>query len=237
MVKNKDYSISAIVPLWNEIDLIPKALERIERFLSSSFSEYEMIIVESGSTDGSAKVCDRFAAGKQLVSVFHEQTPRGMGSALKLGFGKASKDLVWAVYVDGSYPLDIALQTLPLFENYDCVYGVRSSDTRGFFRRVQSAIYNQFAKWLLGLHVRHVNSEFKMYKRSVIQSIELETNGWLVDAEIIYKLQAIGMKHSEIDVPVNERTEGKSTVNFWTPFHVARELIVFAWSKRFGRFV
>lgn len=222
-----NYSISTIVPLWNEIESLPSSLERIEAFLEDSFDDYEIIIVESGSTDGSAKACDRFAAAKSKVRVIHEDSPSGMGAALKLGFSKASKELVWAVMVDASYPLNVVFDALPLFDNVDAVIGSRSIDDRTWFRRLQSAMYNILAKRLLSIEEAHVNSEFKIYRRALIQTIDIESRGWIIDAEILFKMKNMGATYAEIQVPVVERRKGKSSINLLTPVKMTWELLQF----------
>ena len=77
-------SISTIVPVHDEADVIEGAIEAIEAFLSRTFIDYEIIIVESGSTDGLAEICDRIGTQRSRVRTRHEPARRGFGSALRL---------------------------------------------------------------------------------------------------------------------------------------------------------
>ena len=212
-----DYSISTIIPVFNERPCIPHAFDEVSRFLGQHFADFEVIIVESGSTDGSAEACDAYANAHERLSVVHETSRNGFGSALKLGFGHACKDLVWTVSVDLPFPLEAVLRALPRFSYYDCVLSYRCDDDRGTFRRAQSVVYNNLVKWTLGLHVTHVNSTFKVYRREVAQGFNFISKGWLVDAEIIYRLQQMQVKHTEIPVPLVDRTTGQSTIGPLTP--------------------
>ena len=72
-----------------------------------------------------------------------------------------------------------------------------------------------------------MNSAFKFYKKEIIQNIELRSDGWLVDAEIVYHLQKMKSSYIEMPVKLIDRKVGKSTLPFLTPLHMLRELLVF----------
>src|SRR5262245_27532454 len=93
-------SISVIVPVYNEIELVDVSVRAIDQFLSGQTLVYEIIVIESGSTDGSDIVCDELAETLPAVNVIHESQRNGLGSALRLGYAAATKDLVWLVTVD-----------------------------------------------------------------------------------------------------------------------------------------
>jgi glycosyltransferase involved in cell wall biosynthesis len=228
-------SISTIIPIWNEVESLETAVRRTYGFLGKHFNDQEMILVESGSTDGSAKVCDRLGQDLPGVQVIHEGAANGFGSALRIGFGTATKDLVWVISADLPFGLEAILEAVPLFEAVDCVLSYRVEDDRSRLRLFQSLLYNNLAKALLGLRVKHVNSTFKLYKREVIQSLPLNSNGWLIDTEIVFQLQRCGVKFAEIPVPLIDRVAGSSTIRLVTPFLIFRDLVRFAASQGFKR--
>lgn len=228
-------SVSTIVPIWNEVECLPHALERIHGFLERRFDDFEMIIVESGSTDGSGPLCDAFAQARERATVVHEGARKGFGSALRTGFLRASKDVVWVVTVDLPFPLETIVEALPLLETHDCVLSYREPDGRSVFRRVQSFVFYCVVRMLIGLRVRHVNSSFKLYKRESIQSLDLRSDGWLIDAEIVYNLDRRGLKYEEIPVPSIERVAGRSSVGLTTPFSLLRDVVKFSIENRTTR--
>ncbi len=221
-------SLSTIVPVLNEAEAIRTAIEKIHEFVEPNFDDFEIIIVESGSTDGSYELCDQLAAEMPAVEVIHEGAANGFGSALKLGFGRAAKDLVWVVSADLPFALEKMLEALPHFADHDCVLSYRVEDDRGVFRRFQSVIYNNLAKSLLDLTVTHVNSTFKVYKRGVIQQMPIEARGWMADAEIVYQLEHGGATFTEIPVPLIDRVAGSSTITPLTPIKMFRDLVKLA---------
>lgn len=222
------YSVSVITPVYNEVTLLRSATATILDFLGEHFDDYELILVESGSTDGSSELCTQLAAEDPRIRVFHEGARRGFGSALKLGYRSARKDLVWTITADQPFPLSAVLAAIPLLDRYECVLSFRSQDDRGWQRRVQSAVYNALVTSLLGLRVRHVNSAFKLYKRDVLLRLPYRSDSWFIDAEIIYHLTRAGIPFTEIPVELIDRTEGHSSITLRTPVALLKELWQFA---------
>jgi glycosyltransferase involved in cell wall biosynthesis len=225
-------SVSTIIPVWNEAEAIETAVAATHEFLAAHFTDFEILIVESGSTDGSFEISDRLAERMPAVRVIHEGAARGFGSALRLGYAGATKDLVWVVSADLPFALAKLLDAVPLLADHDAVLSFRVEDERGLFRRFQSVLYNGLAKTLLGLTVRHVNSTFKVYRRPVIQGLPLTADGWLIDTEIVYRLESAGARLAELPVPLIDRKAGSSTIRPITPFLILRDLLKFAWRER-----
>ena len=169
-------------------------------------------------------MCDDLAARYEEVRVIHEGSRNGFGAAVRLGYQHASMDLVWLVTVDLPFPLEALLTALPLLDQFECVLSYRVGDRRNGFRRVQGWAFNQLAKRLLGLRVRHVNSAFKIFRRSVVQRLKLGSSGWLLDAEIVYRLQEGNVTWTEIPVELCDRASGGSSTGFLTWWGVLVEL-------------
>lgn len=225
------YSLSVIVPIYNDRELIEEAIKKIDLFLKQHFQEYEIIIIESGSNDCADKVCDALERLHTSIKVIHEGERRGFGSAVRLGYGAASKELVVLMTVDLSFPFEAIQRAEQLFDRYDCVLSYRPVDPRNLFRRIQSVVFNKLVKLTLGLRVRQVNSGFKMIRRSVAQNLPLESNGWLIDSEIVYFLMRRNVPYIEIPVELVDRTEGNSSVSFLTPIRVLWDLMTFLKKK------
>ncbi len=222
------YSISVIIPVYNEEESINKSFSLIYSFLERNFEEFEIIIVESGSTDNSPEFCEKIAAKTKNIFVYHEEARNGFGAALKVGFKHSTKDLVWIVTTDFPFPIESISQAIPLLEDFDCILSYRSLDKRkNLYRKFQSLVYNHLVKWYLGLKFTQINSAFKLYKREVIQGMNLYSNGWFIDAEILYNIQMGNIKYKEIPVPLINRIIGKSSVDFRAPFSIIKEMINF----------
>lgn len=220
-------SFTVLVPVYNEAQLVTSSLGRIDEFMTSWSNDYEILVIESGSTDGSAALCDEAAAKWRSVRVIHEATRTGYGSALRLGISNATRRFLWVVTLDVPFPLESVFAALPLLDTHDAVLSYRSRDPRGFPRRVQSAVYNLLLRVLLGLRARHANSAFKVLRLSAVRAIPLVSRGWFIDAELLYRLQERGARCAVIGVPLIDRSAGASTVRFGTWVGVLRELVRF----------
>ena len=217
-------SLSMILPLYNEIEILEPNLRRIDAFLAQHFEDYEIVIVESGSTDGSGEMCDRLAAELGHVKVVHEGARNGIGSATRVGFQHSTKDLAWRYAIDLPCALEVILEALPLFATYDCVLSYRSHDDRGAYRKFQSLVFNLLVKVALGLRVRHVNSAFKVFRTPHIQAFPLASSTGFVDTEMVYWTARRKLSWVEIPVALTERTGGQSSVTLLEPATWLREL-------------
>src|SRR6478735_3839515 len=117
---NRYPSVSVVVPVYNEIELVEASIRAIDQFLAGQKLDYEIIVIESGSTDGSDAACDGLAGSLPRVQVIHETQRNGLGSALRQGYAAATKDLVWLVTVDIPFPLGTLCEALPLISECDC---------------------------------------------------------------------------------------------------------------------
>lgn len=227
----KDYSVSVVIPVYNEIKLVRKSLRKINSFLNKHFSDYEMIVIESGSTDGTDKACDYMSSRLFNMKVIHEGARKGFGSALRAGYSNASKDLIWLVTVDLPFPLESVLKALPLLTDYDCILSYRSSDQRNIKRRLQSLAYCVLIRIFLGVEARNVNSAFKIIKRKVLRKIKLASNGWFIDAELVYRINKSGISSIEIPVPLVEDKSHETSITLLTPLSMLKELFYFVLKK------
>jgi dolichol-phosphate mannosyltransferase len=222
-------SLSLIVPVYNEVALLAEAVGVFRTFLERHFADWEIIVVESGSTDGTGDLVDRLARADSRLRIVHEGGRNGFGSALRIGFREARKDLVLMTTADHPFPIEVVLQALPLLDRGACVLSYRTCDRRdSVFRKVQSFIYNHLVRLALGIRVRHVNSAFKLYQREFIQSLVLVSRGWFIDAEIVYWITKLRIPYAEIPVELLERPRGQSSVTVTTAFSLLKEL----WSFR-----
>jgi dolichol-phosphate mannosyltransferase len=223
----KQFSVSVVVPVYNEALSIHNSIDEICTFMRVHFKDFEVVIIESGSYDGSDKFCDQLSNDYPEVIVYHEKSRNGFGSALKKGYKKAVKDLVWVVPVDIPFPLITILEALPFMDTFDCVLSFRLFDDRSKFRRLQSFIYNGAIKFLLDVQVKHINSAFKVFKRTMIQHLKLDSNSWFLDTEIICRLKEKKINYVEIPVKCFDRINGESKVSLLTPYLMIKEAILF----------
>ena len=228
-------SLSVVMALYNERAHLSEVLPAVEAFLRQCGIDYELVIVESGSTDGSGELLDQLAAGHDRIAVIHEGARRGFGSGLRLGLGRARKPAV--MYVD----IDLCLSTLSLIplglamlKEFDVVIGQRVGPRESATRRISSAVYNRVIGTTLGLGgVRDINCSFKMFRRAALERFDLQANGWFIDAEMLSEAKRQGCRIGLLDLPYRFRTAGASTVQlgYATTGQIVEEMIGY-WRRR-----
>lgn len=226
--------LSLVMPCWNEAEGLPRALATAAEAAESArqagdISAWEVVVVDDGSTDGTAAVVARAAAQGQRVRLIRHTTNRGLGAAVRSGFASARGDLV--LYTDADLPCDLvhdlgkALRLLRVYDA-DIVSAYRHDRTgEGLRRAVYSNLYNSVVRVAFGLRVRDVNFAFKLIRRKVIDTLDLRSEGSFVDVELLARGCRAGFKTIQFGVDYFPRTRGVSTLSSTaTIAHILREM-------------
>lgn len=219
-------SISVFFPAFNDAETIATMVTDALAVLPSLTQDYEVIVVNDGSTDTTAAVLDELARKLPCVRVIHHPRNRGYGAALNTGFNQASKE--WIFYTDGDGQYDASEMTslLPLMTSEVEIvngYKLKRADSRR--RIVLGKIYNRLARTLFRLPIRDVDCDFRLIRRRAMEQIELESASGVVCTEMIYKLRARGCRFAETPVHHYPRLHGQS--QFFTFRRVARTALDF----------
>src|SRR6267154_1697164 len=183
-------SISVVYPMFNEEENIEHAVRFAEAALAYMTSDYEILIVNDASTDRSAELAEALARENPCVKVFHHERNLKLGGALRTGFSKATKELVF--YCDSDLPVDLtelnrAVRIME-FTRSDIISAFRFDRTaEGPLRTVYSVVYNLLIRFLFPLRVKDINFSFKLFKREVLDKVALEAEGSFIDAELLIK--------------------------------------------------
>ncbi len=209
-----DGGISLIIPVYNEENNIQKAVQDGLLMLPQLAKNFEIVIVESGSTDNTGAVTDRLSSEDKRVRVIHQGAKLGLGSALKAGFGAARYDYLF--YIDGDNPFRMAefVRGFPLLREADIVCGYRNNRQDSFIRALYSKAFNLQMRILFGIKVRDTQIGFKLLRKSVFERVKLTTDSMFIDAELLIKAQKAGYRITEIGVEYLGKPSGKSSVTF-----------------------
>jgi len=173
--------------------------------------DYEVIIVDDGSTDRTSAIADDLARDSPFVSVVHHTKNAGYGSALRSGFARASKELIFYTDGDGQYDTgDLPKLLERMTDDVDVVNGFKLKRADTATRRVLGGVYNQFAHLLFRLPVRDVDCDFRLIRRKWMQQIELASASGAICVELTAKLQRAGCRFSEVGVNHFPRSHGRS---------------------------
>ena len=217
------YSISVFFPVYNDAKSIPKLVEAVRPVLEERFEDWEIILVDDGSPDESPAVVDRLAASDDRIRAVHHPSNRGYGGALMSGFASATKDLIFYTDGDGQYdPRELTL-LLEHIEEGDMVNGYKISRSDNALRKVVGRAYHTVNKIMFGLGTRDVDCDFRLFKRHVIDDIELESDSGAICVEMMAKVRGHGFKVVETPVHHYPRMHGSS--QFFRPRHIIRTVL------------
>lgn len=218
-------SISVFFPCYNEAGNLRRVYESASEVFKRLKLDYEIILVNDGSTDGTAQIANAIAAGDPRVRVIHHPHNLGYGSALQSGFRAATKALVFYTDGDGQFSLDELPPLIPLMTRYDIVSCFRLNRQDGLMRRVNAWCWTTLVCLVFRLKIKDINCAFKLYKRRVFDGMDLQSTGALINAEILARASRRGFTVTQVGVHHFPRTQGHQTgSNFAVIFRALGEL-------------
>jgi glycosyltransferase involved in cell wall biosynthesis len=144
-------SITVFFPAFNDEGSIAPLVTSALAVLSTLTNDYEVIVVDDGSTDRTPAIADQIAGSLSEVKVIHHPTNKGYGAALRTGFGHASKDFIFYTDGDGQYDVSELVGLCSLMsEGVDVVNGYKRKRQDSNSRRALGAIYNTLARFFFG---------------------------------------------------------------------------------------
>ena len=201
--------LSVVVPCYNEEARLPRTIQQIERFLDARKTEYELILVDDGSADGTRQVMD--AAAESHASVRVEALPdnRGKGRALAVGVEASRGDEILVTDADLSTPIE-ELDKLQAALNAGAGVAIASRALRASRVEVSQPIYrvlmgkgfNLIVQAVLLPGIWDTQCGFKLFRGDVAHRVfaNLTTDGFGYDPEVLYRARKQGVKIAEVPV-------------------------------------
>lgn len=167
--------LSIIVPVYNEEESLPELHRAIEATLESLGLEWELVLVNDGSRDGSATELDRLAANDVRVKVIHFRRNAGQTAAIMAGIHYATGDIIIPMDADlQNDPADIPRLLAKLEEGFDLVSGWRADRKDHSLRRnLPSRIANWLISRVSGVHLHDYGCSLKAYRADVVKGVKL----------------------------------------------------------------
>jgi dolichol-phosphate mannosyltransferase len=187
-------------------------------------ADRRVLVVDDASPDGTGEIADRLAAERDDVEVLHRRAKRGLGPAYVAGFKRAldgGAELVCQMDADFSHdPADLP-RLLAATERGDLVLGSRYVPGGGVTdwgptRRLISAGGSAYARLVLGVGIRDLTGGFKVFRRAVLEGIELETIpsvGYAFQVETTYRAITAGFRVVEVPIVFRDRRVGESKMS------------------------
>lgn len=207
-------NVSFVLPMYNESENIEDSVRRLSSFAGETCADYEIIVVDDASTDNSADIADRLAQRDKHIRSIRLKLNTKFGGALKEGLKAASKDIV--LYTDSDLPAkeEDMRKALELIDGADIVtaYSLVIKDS-SLKRIVMSRVYNFLVGFLFGLKIHDANSGLKIYKRKVLENLNLRSKSPFIDVEIFVEAIKRGFNIKQYGLIFDLRTRGSSTIS------------------------
>ncbi|MEA3511705.1 MAG: glycosyltransferase family 2 protein [Actinomycetota bacterium] len=210
----QDPDVSIVLPIYNEQGHLREEIERIQVVMDASEFSYEIIVVDDGSTDGSAEEL-RSIDGIRLIQYAQN---RGAGAARKIGTHKAKAPIVVWTDVDMSYPNEQIPQLIRELDGCDQVVGARTSEegTHKAARVPAKWAIRRLAEYLTRTSIPDLNSGFRAFRREVaVQYLNIVPDGFSHVTTLTMAFLSNGYSVKHVDIPYAKRA-GKSKFHWWS---------------------
>jgi glycosyltransferase involved in cell wall biosynthesis len=204
-------SISVFFPCYNEQDNVKRTVEQALAVLRKLDADFEVIIVDDGSSDATGQIADEISRRDSCVKVVHHHPNLGYGAALQSGFKTATKKLVFYTDGDGQFDISEMPPLLPLMSQYDIVSCYRLNRRDNLIRKFNGWAWTKLVCFLFDIKIRDIDCAFKLYKREIFESIQMSSLGALISAEILARAARKGYSITQKGVHHYPRTAGAQT--------------------------
>ena len=216
-------SISLVFPMFDEEANVGPLLDSALAIGPRLADDFELIVVDDGSRDGSAAVVQSVRRRDPRVRLLRHPRNRGYGAALRSGLRAARGELVFVSDADLQFDLREIEQLLAHVDEFDIVAGARTPRRDPWLRRVLAWGWGVLVRGLFGLRVRDIDCAFKVFRRPVLDALPIASIGAFVNTELLVRARRSGFRIREVPVTHHPRVAGRAKGA--SPRVVARALL------------
>jgi len=237
--------LSIVIPAFNEEERLTESLKRIREYAKGRSLQFEVLVVDDGSTDGTAALVERTRCGFPELRLISNSRNRGKGFSVRQGMLEARGEIALFTDADLSAPIEEADKLLAALRGgaYDGAIGSRAVDRslidvhQSRFREIAGIIFNHIVRWGVGLPFQDTQCGFKAFRREKSRAIfELQrTEGFGFDPEILFLAQKRGLRIAEIPVRWAHNPATKVHV-FSDSIRMFLDLLAIRWNALLGRY-
>ncbi|MBI3490308.1 MAG: glycosyltransferase family 2 protein [Acidobacteria bacterium] len=226
-------TMSLVLPLYNEAEGIAAIVANLTNALEREAIPYQLVLVNNGSTDGSATILAEIASQNPAVHVTTVPVNQGYGWGIICGLKEATGEIVGFMCADGQIaPADVIHVYRRLVDgDVDLSKVVRVTREDGFTRRVMSVVYNRLFRVLFAFKAADINGTPKLMWRARFAELELSSKDWFIDAELMIRAVERGFRIAEVAVNFAARNHGASNVRLTTSLEFLRNMFRYRFAR------
>ena len=206
-------SLSIVLPAYNEAENVEQAVSHVSEGAQTLDRDYEIILVNDGSTDRTGEIGRQLEKEVPNFRLVEHYPNRGYGGALKAGFEAAEKELIAFYPGDAQFNFGEITRLLERLEEKDadivCGYRVDRQDTA--IRRLNAWGWNSVVRLLFGYLCRDIDCGFKLFRREVLDHVNIVSDGAMIDTELLAGAKARGFRIVEAPLTHLPREAGEAT--------------------------
>jgi glycosyltransferase involved in cell wall biosynthesis len=203
-------SLTLVLPVHNEAENLGWLLPHVAEVLPGLARDWDLVIVDDGSTDGSGALAARLAERLGIrLRVLRHAVKSGYGITVGDGLRAATGDFVAFTDADGQFEIADFGRLIPLLDHADLAAGWREKRRDAWARELVSGVFNTLVAVLYGIRWRDVDCAFKLMRREVLESMTLEARSALINTELYYKARHAGWRIAQIPITHHPRVAGR----------------------------
>ncbi len=204
-------SLSIFFPSLNDAQSLPYMVTRAYEAARSITHNFEIIIIDDGSTDDTLRVVSELRRHYRHLRLVTHPKNRGYGGALISGFTAAKKEWVFYTDGDGQYdPSELTLLINKASSRTDVVNGYKEKRHDPLMRIIAGSIYNWFIRIIYHPPIRDIDCDFRLIRRSLLKRLDLTSQSGAICLELVTKLHHRGARFREVAVHHYPRLFGRS---------------------------
>lgn len=210
-MKYKLPSLSIFVPAFNEEGNIDACLKSLVDIAEQISDAYEILVIDDGSTDKTKTIAGNMQAKNSNIRVIGHESNKGYGSALATGIKNCRYEYIFFTDADLQFDLSELHSFVPHTSNYDVIIGYRFNRQDPLIRILNAKVWNLLVRLFFHLKIKDINCAFKLFRKDVIQNINIQSRGAMASAEILIKLKRNNIPMLELPVKHKPRKWGSAT--------------------------
>jgi glycosyltransferase involved in cell wall biosynthesis len=205
--------LSVFLPAHNEEGNLSRIVQAFRAELPKTAENWEIVIVDDGSTDNTGKIADQLAFQDPHVRVIHHLTNRGYGAAVVSGIRAATQPYILLCDGDGQFEAADIRRLVARICDFDVVVGRRRRRADNVLRRLNGQAWTTLVRLLFRVRISDVDCGFKLFRSETLKDITLQARGAMISTELMARLAARGARVCEVDVNHLPRLAGQQSGN------------------------
>src|SRR5450631_2303830 len=227
------HSISIVIPALNEDAVLESVVRDIEKQVAASFRDYEIILIDDGSSDNTGEIMERLAQELPKTRTIHNPYNLGLGASYQRGVAEARCAYMMMLCGDGGLPaaslppIFVAVGSADIIAPYVTNLKTLKSPVRYFTSRV----YTNLLNLLFGQKIKYYNG-LPVHRVDLLRQLRINSTGFAFQGEILTKLLRSGCSMTEVGVAGAEMTKNSTAVRLKSLINIAKVLALLVWEVR-----